>query len=119
MTRRALILLVCGCAPQLKPETLVEKLRVLSITAEPPEVKPGQSSALNVLQLDPSRPGGKTTVIWVGCEPDPFGEGRSACNDTTALLQPTSFTTFPEGVRILGIGNRSSYASAATLFENT
>src|SRR5688572_23540633 len=43
MTRRALILLMCGCAPQLKPETLVEKLRVLSITAEPPEVKPGQS----------------------------------------------------------------------------
>lgn len=117
MTRGALILLLCSCAPQLKPETLVEKLRVLSITAEPPEVKPGQSSALNVLQLDPSRPGGKTTVIWVGCEPDPFGEGRSACNDTTALLQPTSFTSFPEGVRILGIGNRSSYASAPTLFE--
>src|SRR6185295_6539587 len=87
----------------------------LSIIAEPPEVKPGQSVSLSVLQLDPS--GGKTTVIWVGCEPDPFGLGRSACNDTTALLQPTSFTSFPEGVRILGIGNKSSYASAPTLFS--
>lgn len=108
-------MLLCACGAQLKPETLVDKLRVLSITAEPPEVKPGQASQLSVLQLDPT--GGKTTVIWVGCEPDPFGEGRSACNDTTALLQPTSFTTFPEGVRILGIGNRAAYSSAPTLFD--
>ena len=115
MKARALALLLCGCGAQLKPETLVDKLRVLSITAEPPEVKPGQSSQLSVLQLDPT--GGITTVIWVGCEPDPFGEGRSACNDTTALLQPTSFTTFPEGVRILGIGNTAAYASAPTLFD--
>ncbi|MBK7859984.1 MAG: hypothetical protein IPJ65_15450 [Archangiaceae bacterium] len=110
------LLCLAGCSPQLKPETLVDALRVLAITAEPPEVAPGQSAALNVLQLDPSRPGGKTTVIWVGCEPDPFGLGRSACNDTSALLQPTSFTTFPEGVRILGIGNKANYASASTLF---
>ena len=66
--------------------------------------------------LGPSRPGGKTTVIWVGCDPDPFGLGRSACNDTSALLMPTSFTTFPEGVRILGIGNKASYASPERSF---
>lgn len=113
--RHLALILLCACGTQLKPETLVDKLRVLSIIAEPPEVKPGQSSQLSVLQLDPN--GGKTTVIWVGCEPDPFGLGRSACNDTTALLQPTSFTTFPEGVRILGIGNRASYASSPKLFD--
>lgn len=87
------------------------------MTAEPPEVAPGQSTTLNILQLDPSRPGQVTTTIWVGCEPDPFNLGRSACNDTTALLQPTSFTSFPQGVRVLGIGPRADYACSPKLFD--
>ncbi len=109
------LVFLSGCGAQLKPETLVDKLRVLSIVADPPEVKPGQSAQLSALLLDPSD--ARTTVIWVGCDPDPFGEGRSACNDTSALLQPTSFTTFPEGVHILSIGSRASYASPPTLFD--
>lgn len=118
--KRALLLLVfalSGCNAQFKPETLVDSLRVLAITADPPEVAPGQSAQLDILQLDPSRPGGKTTVVWVGCEPDPIDFNRSACNDTSALLQPTSFATFPPGVRILGFGTRAGYASASTLFD--
>jgi hypothetical protein len=118
--KRALfsLLLLTGCGAQFKPETLVDALRVLSITAEPPEVAPGESAQLDILQLDPSRPGGKTTVVWVGCEPDPIDFNRSACNDTSALLQPTAFATFPPGVRILGFGNRAGYASARTLFDD-
>lgn len=112
----AAMLLLAACGEQPKPETLVENLRVLSITAEPPEIHPGESADLGILQLDPSRPGGVTTVVWVGCDPDPFGLGRSACNDTTALLQPTSFTTFPPGVRILGIGPHASYGVPRDLF---
>lgn len=111
------VLLLSGCNAQFKPETLVDSLRVLAITAEPPEVSPGESAQLDILQLDPSRPGGKTTVVWVGCEPDPIDFNRSACNDTSALLQPTAFATFPPGVRVLGFGNRAGYASAATLFD--
>jgi hypothetical protein len=110
-------LLFTSCGAQFKPETLVDALRVLAITAEPPEVAPGESAQLDILQLDPSRPGGKTTVVWVGCEPDPIDFNRSACNDTTALLQPTAFATFPPGVRVLGFGNRAGYASARTLFD--
>ncbi|MBL8955406.1 MAG: hypothetical protein JNK82_31820 [Myxococcaceae bacterium] len=104
-----------ACGVQLKPETLVDKLRVLSIVAEPPEVKPGESAQLSALLLDPSS--ARTTVIWVGCEPDATGNNYTACNDTSGLLQPTSFTTFPEGVRILGIGNNASYASGVNLFD--
>jgi hypothetical protein len=118
MTRSLLVvLLLTGCNAQFKPETLVDSLRVLAITAEPPEVSPGESAQLDILQLDPSRPGGKTTVVWVGCEPDPIDFNRSACNDTSALLQPTAFATFPPGVRVLGFGNRAGYASASTLFD--
>ncbi len=111
------LLLLTSCGAQFKPETLVDALRVLAITAEPPEVAPGESAQLDILQLDPSRPGGKTTVVWVGCEPDPIDFNRSACNDTTALLQPTAFATFPPGVRILGFGARAGYASSRTLFD--
>lgn len=110
-------LCLAGCGAQFKPETLVDGLRVLSVTREPPEVAPGESSALDILQLDPSRPGGVTTVVWVGCEPDPIDFNRSACNDTSALLQPTAFATFPPGVRVLGFGTRAGYASASTLFD--
>lgn len=113
----SLVLLLTGCNSQFKPETLVDSLRVLAITANPPEVAPGESAQLDILQLDPSRPGGKTTVVWVGCEPDPIDFNRSACNDTSALLQPTAFATFPPGVRILGFGTRAGYASAPTLFD--
>ena len=56
-------------------------------------------------------------MVWVGCEPDPIDFNRSACNDTTALLQPTAFATFPPGVRMLGFGTRAGYASAPTLFD--
>ena len=110
-------LLFSACGAQFKPETLVDAMRVLAVTTEPPEVAPGESASLQILQLDPSRPGGVTTVIWVGCEPDPIDFNRSACNDTSALLQPTSFTGFPPGVRILGFGGRAAYASATTLFD--
>lgn len=119
MKRTGFLLLasLAGCNAQFKPETLVDALRVLAITAEPPEVGPGESAQLEILQMDPSRPTGKTTVVWVGCEPDPIDFNRSACNDTSALLQPTAFATFPPGVRVLGFGTRAGYASASTLFD--
>lgn len=113
----ALVVLLTACNAQFKPETLVDSLRVLAVTTEPPEVSPGESAQLDILQLDPSRPTGKTTVVWVGCEPDPIDFNRSACNDTSALLQPTAFATFPPGVRVLGFGTRAGYASAPTLFD--
>ncbi|MFZ5441893.1 MAG: hypothetical protein ACOZQL_17950 [Myxococcota bacterium] len=119
--KRATLSLCClalaGCNGQFKPETLVDALRVLAITAEPPEVRPGESAQLDILQMDPSRPTGKTTVVWVGCEPDPIDFNRSACNDTSALLQPTAFATFPPGVRLLGFGTRAGYASGSGLFD--
>ncbi len=112
-----LALLLLSCGGQFTPETLVDSLKVLAITADPPEVAPGQSASLGIVELDPSRPGGVTTVVWVGCEPDPIDFNRSACNDTSALLQPTAFADFPPGVRILGFGTKAGYASAPTLFD--
>lgn len=113
----SVLVVVTGCNANFKPETLVDGLRVLSITANPPEVAPGKPSSIDILHFDPTKSLSDTTVVWVGCEPDPIDFNRSACNDTSALLQPTAFATFPPGVRLLGFGTHASYASASTLFD--
>lgn len=113
---RALVLVVlCGCGTGFTPETLVDSLRVLAITAEPPEVGPGEPSALSVLFADPTRTT-KTTVLWVGCEPDPQDLGRSACNDAAILLKPTTITDYPPGLQLLGFGPSATYRSTREVF---
>ena len=110
----ALGAVLSACGSNIKPETLVEKMRVLSIVAEPPEVNPGESSELVELTLNP---GGKTTVVWIGCQPDPFNQGRGACNDVTAALRPTSFADFPPGTSLLGFGPKAGYTVRSDLFD--
>ena len=118
--KRALLmtLVFSACGAQFTPETLVNSLRVLSVTAEPPEVKPGEQTQLAALWGDPSRIGEVSTPIWVGCDPDPLDLGRSPCNDASFLIQPTKITSAPEGMRILGLGvDNVAYTPAATTFD--
>jgi len=111
-------MLVSACGAQFTPETLVNSLRVLSVTAEPPEVAPGQVTTMTTLWGDPSRIGEVSTQIWVGCDPDPLDLGRSPCNDASFLIQPTKITSAPVGMRILGLGVDSVvYTPAATTFD--
>ncbi|MDX2015715.1 MAG: IPT/TIG domain-containing protein [Myxococcaceae bacterium] len=118
--RRALLLgvLVCVACTDAKfaPETLVKDLRVLSIQAEPPEVGPGEVSRLSVLKSD-AAPGVPTSVIWVGCEPDPQDLGQSACNDAEILLRPTQITDYPPGLQLLGFGLSAGYRSTNAVFD--
>jgi hypothetical protein len=115
-TQLIFIFALFSCGTQFLPETLVTDLRVLAIVSEPPEVAPGQPSTLSVLYTDPSRRG-PTSVLWVGCEPDPQDLGRSACNDATILLKPTTITNYPEGLQLLGFGTSASYKSTSTVFN--
>jgi hypothetical protein len=105
-----------GCGTRFPPETLVDDLRVLAITAEPPEVGPGEPAQLSVLYADPQRRT-PTTVLWVGCEPDPQDLGRSACNDASFLLKPTAITDYPPGLKLLGFAPKATYRAAATVFD--
>lgn len=120
MRSAAVVLVSCFLAActnaKFSPETLVKDLRVLSIQAEPPEVGPGEGSRLSVLKSD-AAPGVPTSVIWVGCEPDPQDLGRSACNDASILLRPTEITNYPEGLQLLGFGLTSTYRSTPTVFD--
>lgn len=112
------LLLLAACTnANFTPETLVKDLRVLSISSEPPEVGPGQVATLSVLKSDPAVAGAASSVLWVGCEPDPQDLGRSPCNDASILLRPTQITEYPPGLNLLGFGLNASYRSLPTVFD--
>ncbi len=122
--RRALVLTAValwGCGEEFRPETLVENLRVLGINSTPAELKPGETARLSSLILDPSRPGQATTVLWIGCDPDPFNLNRSACSDPAVLEDPSKLSggagELPPGVRIVGLNAQAAYSAPAGLFQ--
>lgn len=111
------LLVASSCGVQFSPETLVDSLRILAITSDPPEVGPGDPSNVSVLYGDPTRVGQVSTIIWVGCEPDPQDLNRSACNDASLLIKPTLITEYPPGLKLLGFGPKAVYASTPGVFD--
>ncbi len=124
LRRKAACPLFCavlaGCGEAWQPESIIEDLRVLGVRAEPAELKPGESASLSALILDPNHPGQPITTLWIGCDPDPFAKGRSACSDAAALNEPSrlvSGTELPPGVRFIGLNDNASYGTDPTLFD--
>lgn len=78
-------LLLAGCPignnkypkPQdLSPAWSLDRLRVLAIRAEPPEIRPGETATFSALVIDPNDEAG--AVIWLACATeadDPGGIG--------------------------------------------
>jgi hypothetical protein len=131
MTRRTLTVLatlevLCACEEEFKPATEVAGLRVLGLRASPAQLAPGQKATLSALVVDPTRPGQRNTLLWLGCEPDPLDLGRSLCSDMEALGDPTRFIPvsadgtppqLPPGVSVLGFNEWAEYAVRADLFS--
>lgn len=111
---------LCGCDYGFRPETLVENLRLIGISASPANVRPGESTTITGLILDPSR-SMPSTVLWIGCEADPFNLNRSPCANPDVLTDSASLTggtgTLPPGISIIGFGPRATYSVPATLFD--
>ena len=120
--RRALlpVLLLTACDPGFRPETLVENLRLIGISADIPKLIPGESTRMRALVLDPSR-NTPSTVLWLGCEADPFNLNRSACANPDVLQDPSALTSgtgmLPPGVTVIGFNDQASYAVPAGLFD--
>ncbi len=55
-----------GCL-DLKSPSKVEEFRVLAVTAEPPEIAPGEGTRLEVLWADPKGDDREVSFAWVGC----------------------------------------------------
>ncbi len=59
-------LFVFGCA-DFEPVHLVTKFKVLAVSAEPPEISPGDGTTLRVLWADPQGEGREVQFAWVLC----------------------------------------------------
>src|SRR5690348_7721794 len=102
----AVLLFFSACDQPWKPVTVIESLRVIGVRAEPPEVKPGQPAMLEALVLDPTRPGQNTTMVWLGCDPDPYGKNRGACSDLSSIGDQSALIDsmkLPDGVHLIGL----------------
>ncbi len=68
-----------GCNTNLPSASLVDKLRVLAVRAEPPEIAPGEETALSLLTVEPRVPmagapaPSPVTAMWTAC-PLPTGQ---------------------------------------------
>jgi len=114
------LLLLAGCDQGFRPEELVQNLRVLGINSTPADLRPGETAQMGSLILDPSRPGEVSTVLWLGCEPDPYNLDRSACADPAVLNDPTQLTSggsLPPGVKVIGFNAQAAYTAPAGLFD--
>lgn len=122
--RRALALLslvaLSACETGFRPETLVEHLRLLGMQAEPAALRPGDSTRLRALVLDPTR-AAPASVLWVGCAPDPYNLNRSPCANPDALQDLGALTggtgALPPGVSIIGFNDNAAYTAPADLFD--
>lgn len=125
--KRALVislLALAGCDFGFRPETLVDDMRLLGIRAEPADLAPGETARLDALVVDPSRPGQANTVLWLGCDPDPFNLNRSACSDFTVLADAGNLFSpspdggmLPEGVHVIGFDENAAYAASPDVFH--
>jgi hypothetical protein len=124
--RPALLALVCfifGCGETFKPESVVADFRVLGIKAEPADLRPGDTTSLTALVADPKRAPTERTLLWLSCDPDPFGAGRNACSDIAQLQDLSQIVTndgsvsFPPGMRTAGFGDLVAYTAPSDLFS--
>jgi hypothetical protein len=85
----ALSLAVAGCNSDLPPEWQIEKLRVLAVQAEPPEIAPGASTVLQALAVEPpvpppgSPPPSPLSYVWLACTIPPGVTEQVPCGLST------------------------------------
>lgn len=97
--RRSILLLasalgVVACSPEFDPASRIEKLRVLAVRAEPPEIDPAgvQTAALTSLVVGPDVASTRvTTVVHIACVPAPGQVEPSPCVMMTGLGDPTQY----------------------------
>jgi hypothetical protein len=80
-----------GCSPEFDPASRIEKLRVLAVQAEPPEIDPAETASLTSLVLRPdfaSAPSRITTVVHLACVPVPGDPAPTPCVLLANLEEP-------------------------------
>lgn len=79
----------------LSPSWLIDRLRVLAIRADPPEVRPGELVTFEALVVDPS--GDDNLIIWLACPPEDEGGVGFGCEiDPNLDLENADFEELAE-----------------------
>lgn len=114
----ALLALLAACGEEFRPASYVDGLRVLAVIPEPPDVRPGGSTQLDALVVDPRAPSRRNTLIWLACNPDPKALEQSPCSQFETLADPAELATVAEGsaVTFLGLGPGVRYSAPSELF---
>jgi hypothetical protein len=102
--------LFCSCSGDLPAVSFVEKLRVLAVRAEPPEVAPGDSAVLDALVVEPAaRPSiDQVSYLWLAC---PALQGvtiESPCGIQSAI------SALPPNCKEVGSDHTCLLSTAAT-----
>ncbi len=116
-----------ACGPALPSTSVVDKLRILAVQAEPPEVAPGQATVLTMLGVEPVVPGAEVappptpsplSAFWLACSESsaslstsvlPCGFGAS---DAAAALPPSCAADPDAPVCIVGTGLNAAYTAS-------
>lgn len=82
-----------ACSPEFAPASRIEKLRVVAIQAEPPEIDPAAAATLRslVLRADfAAAPWRTTTVVHFACVPVPGDPSPTPCVRFATLRDPAA-----------------------------
>ncbi len=79
-----------GCSNTFKPSSSVDKLRILAVRADPPDLHPGDTTVFTSLVVDPTAPSRVNTIIYLGCDPDPTSLTQNPCSLYTSLSNPST-----------------------------
>jgi hypothetical protein len=114
------LLATSACSNDLPAASFIDKLRVLAVRAEPPEVAPGEATALDLLAVEPlvqQLDGGAVeplTAVWLAC-PLPTGAATIApcgIGSGSAIAAPPSCKDQPAApLCLVGTDLTASYTA--------
>jgi hypothetical protein len=111
-------MLLCGCNSDLPAQSFIDKLRVLAVRTEPPEVPPGTATTADVLAVEPLDPvpskidGGPSAVeaFWVACSEPPGALAPTPCGIAPDAGIPPLCSNAPGApLCVIGVGMSVSY----------
>jgi hypothetical protein len=93
-----LVTMLAGCGPELPSSSFIDKLRILAVRAEPPEIAPGTTTTIDALTVEPPAHAAPIQRLWLVCKqppdqlsPIPCGVGTNTF-DTLGTDEKASYT---------------------------
>jgi hypothetical protein len=113
MRTLAAALMLASCGSDLPAQSFIDKLRVLAVQAEPPEVAPGTATTVRALVVEPIARAAQTIdAFWLACVPPPGTLQDVPCAVDQKEIPPQCGAT--AGTCIVGSGLQVSYTPSQT-----